>query len=174
MRRFSVIAVCVLAGCDTPVAPTTPSPLLNSAQPEASVVQSVKGGAHRWSGGEPFILSVQANKRADGSVTGSYHVDVKSLDASLDVTVTCMTVVGNHAWVGGIVRDSNTPLVAAGTSSYFYVIDTGEGSIGAIQLDIISALRLNDTPGNEQAFCTDQPLTLPSRRIEDGNVQVRG
>ncbi|HEX6315307.1 MAG TPA: hypothetical protein VFZ73_10635 [Gemmatimonadaceae bacterium] len=174
MRHLSVIAVCLLAACEGPVSPPPSTPLLNGAPPEHAVAQSVKGGAHRWSGGAPFILSVQANKRTDGSVSGSYHVDVKALNASFDVTVTCLSVVGNHAWIGGIVRDSNTPLVAAGTSSYFYVIDTGEGSIGAIQLDIISGLRLNDTPGNELTFCADQSLTLPSRRIDDGNVQVRG
>jgi hypothetical protein len=114
-----------------------------------------------------------ANKHADGSVSGRFHADAKSLNARLDVRVTCLTVVGRQAWVGGIIEASDHPQVQVGLSSYFYVIDTGEGAIGAIQQDIVSALRLNDAPGAEQVFCAERQTTLPFRRIEDGNVQVR-
>ena len=139
----------------------------------AGVTQSASGSAIRWTAGEPFIQSFVATKYADGRVTGRFHADAKSLNARFNVTVTCLSVVGSQAWIGGIISDSDTPLVQAGLASYFYVIDMGEGAIGAIQQDIVSALRINDVPGTEQTFCAERPTTLPSRRIEDGNVQVR-
>ena len=72
---------------------------------------------------------------------GGFHADAKSLNARFNVTVTCLSIEGNRAWIGGIISDSDTPLVRPGLASYFYVIDVGEGAIGAIQQDIVSALR---------------------------------
>ena len=177
MRRAALITVClVVVACGeqtTPVQPALEAPATPSATLAGPVVQSANGSAIRWTAGEPFLLSFVAQKHADGSVTGRFHADAKSLNARLDVTVTCLSVEGNRAWIGGIIEKSATPLVQPGLASYFYVIDIGEGAIGAIQQDIVSALRLNDVPGSELAFCANRPTTLPFRRIEDGNVQVR-
>ena len=176
MRRAAVVVVCVLVACSDgtpPTAASTRSPSSRSANVIAGVTQSAVGSAIRWTGGEPFIQSFVATKYADGSVSGRFHADAKSLNARFNVTVTCLSVAGNQAWIGGIISDSDTPLVQAGLASYFYVIDMGEGAIGAIQQDIVSALRINDAPGTQQTFCDERPTTLPTRRIEDGNVQVR-
>jgi hypothetical protein len=177
MRRsalfFCTFAAALSSACDGPVT----HPLATSAgssMNEAGVVQSAGGGAHRWTGGQPFILSFEANKRADGTVTGRYHVDFKVLSARFDVVVTCLSVVGNRAWVGGIIEKTDSPLVQVGTSSYFWVIDRGEGANGGIAPpDIISALILNDVPNAELQFCADRPVALPSRPIDDGNIRVR-
>lgn len=176
MRRAALITTCFIVGCGdgkSPVDSSIMAPGTRDASLTAGVVQSASGSPIRWTAGEPFILNFVANKHADGSVTGRFHADAKSLNIRLDATVTCLSVEGNHAWIGAIIEKSNSPLVQVGLASYFYVIDTGEGAIGAIQTDIVSALRLNDTPGSELTFCADRLTTLPSRRIEDGNVQVR-
>ena len=175
MRRVALLTVCVLTACgdrSTPIAGAIAAPSNRSAALAPGVVQSAGGSAIRWTAGEPFLLSFMAKKHADGSVTGRFHADAKSLNARFDVTVTCLSVEGNHAWIGGIVESSATPLIGVGLATYFYVIDIGEGAIGAIQQDIVSGLRINDTPGSEQAFCAARETTLASRRIEDGNVQV--
>jgi hypothetical protein len=156
------------AACATPDRPTSPLP---HASVDHGVIQSASGAAHRTTGDEPFILSFNANKRADGRVTGNYHVDVKASDVSFDVDVTCMAVVGNTAWIAGIISKSHAPLVREGTVSYFYVIDNGEGADAPP--DIASAVRINDRAGEDQTFCTLRPLLLPSRPVEFGNVQVR-
>ena len=176
MRRPTVVFLCFLAACgdqSSPVQPSRLTPGARSASTGSRVVQSATSSPIRWTAGEPFILTLAAHKHADGSVTGRFHADAKSLNARFDVTVTCLSVEGNTAWIGGIIESSATPLVQPGLASYFYVIDTGEGAIGAIQQDIVSGLRINDVPGSEQAFCDARETTLPSRRIEDGNVQVR-
>jgi hypothetical protein len=156
-----------------PIEPATRAPGNRSASLTPGIVQSASGSPIRWTAGEPFILTFVANKLADGTVSGRFHADAKYLNARFDARVTCLTVEGDHAWIGGIIESSATPLVQPGLASYFYVIDTGEGAIKAIQLDIVSALRINDTPGSEQTFCAEHATTLPSRRTEDGNVQVR-
>jgi hypothetical protein len=175
MRRFALVSACVLVACGDSHSPVWPS--VNSAASRAAsltaVTQSASGSPIRWTAGEPFILTFVANKYADGRVSGRFHADAKSLNARLDVNVTCLSVEDNRAWIGGIIEKSDNPLVQVGLASYFYVIDIGEGAIGAIQQDIVSALRLNDTPGSELTFCAGRPTTLPFRRIEDGNVQVR-
>jgi hypothetical protein len=81
-----------------------------------------------------------------------------------------MTVEGNTAWVAGHISDTNAGFVTVGTVSYFYAIDNGEG--GNAPADVISTARINDVAGEDQLFCADKPLLLPSFPIEQGNVQV--
>ena len=176
MRRAALLTACLVVGCgdqNIPAASAIVAPGNRSANLAPGIVQSVVGSPIRWTAGEPFILTVVANKHADGTVTGRFHADAKSLNVRVDVAVTCLSVEGNRAWIGGIIETSNSPLVQPGLASYFYVIDNGEGAIRAIQQDIVSGLRLNDVPGSEQTFCAERATTLASRRIEDGNVQVR-
>jgi hypothetical protein len=171
MRRFLLIAPLLVAACDRPASPTQPIALRSSANLEAGVVQSATGAAHRLSGDEMFILSFEANKLANGTVHGRYHVDLMASGVSFDVRVTCLSVVDNIAWVGGIIEKVNGPLVREGTVSYFYAIDKGEGE-GA-PADIVSGIRINDLAGRDEVFCTERPLLLSSRPIEFGNIQVR-
>lgn len=86
------------------------------------------------------------------------------------VDVTCMSVAGNQAWVGGIISRSDDPAVIVGTVSYFRAIDNGEGS-GLP--DQVSPARINDRAGEDILFCTQQPTGLPLRNVEHGNVQIR-
>lgn len=176
MRRISILAAALVVACEAPSvqAPERLVSVHEMARLESGVVQSVNAAALRWTAGEIFVQTLHAQKRTDGTVSGGFHADAKYLNARFDVTITCFEIDGNRAWIGGIVRDSDTPLIANGTATFFYVIDNGEGAIGAIQQDIVSAVRLNAPAGAELAFCGERPLTLPSRRIEDGNIQVRG
>jgi hypothetical protein len=180
MRRLLLIATAAsLAACDRPVnLPTelsSPDNASFDAVNETGVVQSASGGAIRFSGGEPFILTFEASRRSDGTLQGRYHVNVMRLDAKFDVVVTCMSIDDNRAWIGGVIEKSNNPLVVNGSASYFYAIDNAAGANGGVNPpDIISGLILNDTPGNELTFCNDQQLTIPSRAIDDGNIRIRG
>jgi hypothetical protein len=148
-----IIGVLFAAGCDNgriPAAPTAPA-LTGPATSFAGVVETATGSAHRirpLPDGELFVLTFTAAKRADGTTTGHAHVDRKDQDIAFDVDVTCLSVVGNVAWIGGIIRNARGGVARDGTVSYFYVIDNGEGSTAP--LDIASA--------------TD---------IAHGNVQVR-
>lgn len=168
-----LLVVVAAAACRDTLAVTEPS---LDATPQASlgdggVTESASGGAHRLSGGEMFVLAFSANKRADGTTTGRYHVDLQSIGATFDVVVTCLSVVGNRAWIAGIIEKSDHSLVREGTVSYFYAIDNGEGEVDPT--DIISGLRINDVAGEDLRFCAERPLLLSSRPIDFGNIQVR-
>ena len=175
MRVLTVVAVCLLAACDrgTPVGPLTGSSADRYAGSGGEVTQSAVGSAIRWTAGEPFLLSFVASKHADGSVSGRFHGDAKYVDARFDATITCASFNGNTAWIGAVIHASGSPLIQPGLSTFFYVTDVGEGAIGGLQQDIVSALRINAAPGEEQTFCATQPMNLPTRKIEDGNVTVR-
>jgi hypothetical protein len=80
-------------------------------------------------------------------------------------------VVGNTAWIAGTVRNARGAIPRDGTVSYFYVTDNGEGADAPP--DRASAIRINDLPGQDIAFCTDRPVVLPASDIAHGNVQVR-
>ena len=172
-----IIGTVVVAGCGydgrSPAAPTAPG-LTGAATSLEGVVESASGSAHRirpLPDGELFVLTFSAQKRADGTATGYAHVDRKDADVAFDVDVTCLSVVGNTAWIGGIIRNARGAVAQNGTVSYFYVIDNGEGTDAP--LDVASAIRLNDRDGEDLLFCTDRPLLLPATEIAHGNVQVR-
>jgi hypothetical protein len=138
------------------------------------VVASATGSAHRirpLPDGELWVLTFSARKFADGRVNGEAHVDRHDLGVSWSIDVTCLSVVGNTAWIGGIMRNSKGGLPVDGAISYFYVIDNGEGDNAAV--DRASAVRVNDVAGEDIAFCSSRPLLLPASDIAHGNVQVR-
>jgi hypothetical protein len=174
ITRFTGAALAVLTlACDTPIAaPDTAVEPFAASATHAGVIASATGAAHRIRGGEVWVLSFNAIKRADGHVTGQYRVDRKDIPVSFNVDVTCMSVSGNTAWIAGIIRNQSGDIAVNGTVSYFYVIDNGEGPNGGG--DIVSALRLNDVAGEDVLFCEDQPLLLPSAPVELGTVTVRG
>lgn len=173
---WSCLVVLVAVACsDSAVAPRVKAESLGS--PAASIggiVASANGSAHRirpLPDGELWVLTFSATKFADGSVNGVAHIDRHDLGVSWSVDVTCLSVVGNTAWIGGIIRNSKGGLPRDGTVSYFYVIDNGDGASDPV--DRASAVRLNDQAGEDIAFCTDRPLGLVATDIAHGNVQVR-
>jgi hypothetical protein len=136
---------------------------------------SATGSGHTLAGGAPRTFAFSAVSRADGSAAGNYEIVIHAIGAFFMVDVTCMRVLGNKAWVAGIIRKSNNPAVREGTVSYFWTIDGGEGPTA---VDIVSTARINDPLGEDQRFCSLMPdeatSGLPGNVVLRGNVQVRG
>lgn len=181
MRRLSyaLAALVGLSACqDTPTGAVDAADTHLARQGGSqTVVASATGSGHRVRNGRPLTFTFNAVRRADGSAEGRYYLDWQDLGPALDhqrlqvtVDVTCMSVSGNRAFIAGIITEVDGPIVQEGTVSYFYVTDNGEGSDA---VDEISALRLNDVAGEDEVFCTQQPVQLPSVPIERGNAQVR-
>ena len=163
------VSAAGLLACHQPTANTTPeSPLLSTAGP---VVASASGGAQRIRSDELWVLGFTAVRHADGSAHGNYHVDRQDLGVKFDVDVTCLSVVEDTAWIGGIIRKVDGPIVIEGTVSYFFVVDMGEGADAPA--DIASAIRINDRAGQDLVFCNDRPVGLSRGPIDFGNLQVR-
>jgi hypothetical protein len=145
----------------------------------AGVIESVTGSGHfTGSNGERVTFSYNAIRHGDGSVSGHYQINLRSLDASFKGPVTCMSVVGNHAWIGGIaekVRSGNPNLAALeGNDMWFQVQDNGEGSNDPPdQTTSIGVTPVGGPPGQAQAYCQAMPAPITFRPIEQGNIQVR-
>ena len=114
-------------------------------------------------------FTFHALARPQSGVAGSYKVVLAS-GLFFEADVTCLSVSGNTAWVGGRIRATNAAAVVVGSSSMFYAVDRGEGD-GAD--DQVSVAVFNAAAGTELAFCESQPLELAVMAVTDGNVQVR-
>jgi hypothetical protein len=130
----------------------------------------VTGSGHIDAGDGVRNFTFHAVLRPDGSVSGSYQILRTDLGTEFSVDVTCLSIVGNQAWIGGIIASTNDPVVRVGTVSYFYAIDNGEGS--DVPADIVSLARINDLAGRDVEFCTTRPTLLPPRTVQMGNVQI--
>lgn len=143
--------------------------VLGQAAPAASdrVVSSANGSGHITAGGERRTFAFTATERADGTVKGQAQVISRSLDTVVHLEIDCLRVVGNVAHMSGIISRSSNPAEApVGEMRRFVVKDNGEGS--ASPPDLISTIPVN--PAGET--CRNSTL-VPTRPVEDGNVQVR-
>ncbi|HEY2954002.1 MAG TPA: hypothetical protein VGK89_01990 [Candidatus Eisenbacteria bacterium] len=64
---------------------------------------------------------------ADGVVTGEAEFQHRDLGVHNHVEITCLTVIGNDAWIGGVIRESNIPELV-GVQIVWRVQDNGEGT----------------------------------------------
>jgi hypothetical protein len=177
LRTLSVFFGTIASACEvTPGFTPTAAEALNMGSFEASelagVGPSATGSGHYYVADELRTLAFSAVGHADGTASGEYEIDVHATGVRFHVTVTCLSVRGNTAWIAGIIDRSSGPPVQEGTVSYFYAVDNGEGANAAA--DTVSVARINDVPGAAQEFCTTQPLLLPPRAVVHGNVAVRG
>lgn len=162
--------VSIVAACQQSTAVGPESLRLDVGGP-GPVVASASGGIQRIRGDDLWVMGFNAVRHADGSATGNYHVDRQDLGIKFDVDVTCLSVVGDTAWIGGVIRKVDGPVVIEGTVSYFFVVDKGEGSDAPV--DVASAIRINDVAGQDLVFCRDRPVQLSRGPIDFGNLQVR-
>lgn len=116
-------------------------------------------------------FTFHAVRAADGSAKGSYKIERTDNGQYLITDVTCASVSGDTAWVGGIIAETNIPIIVVGSVSYFFAVDNGEGAGGVP--DRISLARINDRDGEDILFCTQRPALLPTLAVAKGNVQVR-
>ena len=109
-------------------------------------------------------FSFFARNNADGTTSGQYQVDNQSVSGSKEAgTVTCLEVVGNEAWIGGVITHSTIP-GREGTPRVFRVVDRGDGS----PPDQASLLVVGDAT----LTCHTRP-PLPLEDLERGNIKVR-
>ena len=112
-----------------------------------------------------------ARVNADGSADGWYtYRDVEDgLVFDAKGPVTCLTVIGNDAWIGGVIEASNDPTVT-GLGAWWHVTDNGEGANDPA--DITTFLGIGSLAAT-QAFCDNHPAYRFPFAIDGGNIQVR-
>jgi hypothetical protein len=105
-----------------------------------------------------------ARNHADGTTSGEYQIDNRSESGSRERgVVTCLSVEGNEAWIGGVITHSTIP-GREGTARVFRVIDRGDGT----PPDQASLLIVGDAT----VTCHTRPL-IPVEDLESGRIEVR-
>jgi hypothetical protein len=175
MKRLSVTVAAltlVALGCDAS-APTTP-PSSISAPGGALFAGEGNGVVHRATvGGHDLDLaentdanfSLVAIEHRNGEVTGQWTDQFGQGEGGIHVTVNCLRVIGNNAWVSGIIKSGSFGGVDfTGLPAITRVADLGTSHNDppdAISFSFIG----NPTP------CTAAP-PLPLLPMTDGQVKV--
>lgn len=120
---------------------------------------------------QPFTFTVRIH--ADGSVAGRFnYTQVRDGGEPLVVkgSLDCATIVGNQAWVGGVIEESSRDSLV-GLDMWFQVQDNGEPGSGG-EPDMSSTIGAGG-PGTGDAYCADAPVVRFPFFLDAGNVQVR-
>jgi hypothetical protein len=129
---------------------------------------SATGSGHFWVNDELRTFTFSALTHEDGTVTGEAQLDAHATDFSEHVSVNCLEVDGNQAFISGTITDSSRPDFVGGTA-LFSVQDNGEGSDAAP--DRISLLASRG-PGSPLPPLDCNDHLPPNEPVEAGNVQV--
>ena len=86
------------------------------------------------------------------------------VDFDLRGDVTCLSVTGNRATIGGVVERSKLPTMPAGSGVLIFVVDNGEGSNAP--RDAFRIQRLDSPP----RVCP--PVSIPEVPTDQGNFVV--
>ena len=118
------------------------------------------------------VFGFNARLKADGSADGwfTYRELDDGSPYTADGPVTCLTVIGNDAWIGATIEHSNDP-ASVGMGSWWHVTDNGEGS--SDPRDVTTFLGVG-TQERTRAFCSSHPPYAHPFPIDRGNIQVQG
>ncbi len=138
---------------------------------QAQVVESATGAGHITLGSALRTFSFNAVERADGSVMGKIHFNNRANRQVLHGEVECLSVVGNTAYLSGVITKSRIP-GRVGLTFATAVQDNGEGQDAPPDMSTLVVQGVFAVPAEE--VCELQSLfAQPLLPIESGNVQVR-
>ncbi|MEO6056079.1 MAG: hypothetical protein ABIQ49_04495 [Gemmatimonadales bacterium] len=165
-------AVAATAACGDRNELTAPD--ISAAAGASNVVASVNGSGHlSRPDGTSRIFTLSARKYADGTVSGTYNLEIAGHDTPVRVkgNITCLVVAGSSAYIGGDVDRFDTnpfPTVPGGIA--VEIIDNGEG--GGASRDLLSPAFFTETQQEVLDYCAD-PAPGPVSPTDRGNFQVR-
>ena len=172
LRSLAVLlfGVTVLA-CESAVEPTAPVSSLQFAKSGRAPVAQVSAGGKAdisdfFPGFPPEFFAFNASVDADGNAKGQFQADFTIPDARLHVEISCLSVSGNQAWIGGRVTHSDRFRV--GLPLLWSVVDNGEGKNAAAP-DRISGFGVGDP-----STCVEQNPGFEPIFDWSGNIQVKG
>ncbi|WP_138429051.1 hypothetical protein [Fodinibius saliphilus] len=164
-----ILMVALIAiGCESEVS----SPDINDTVTTPDMVMTAKGGpiAKATGSGHFDIADELRNfaftaKAYDGGAKGQWQLTNRFLDVTTHGVVKCLSVVGNTAWVGGMITSSSNGIFE-GLETGFRVVDNGNGGSGTP--DQISLVFIGI---DAEAFCNNMPA-VGLNTVENGNVNV--
>ena len=142
------------------------------------VVSRVDGHTYVLLGPSVFGVTVQqdpleytAEGRDDGSVRGRWRYDYfeAGVETTFSGSVTCLTVRGNRAWIGGPITASSDPSMI-GQGAWWQVADNGTGRHPVVP-DRTTFAGIG-TIAQTQAYCADAPEPHFIFDVQQGSVRV--
>ena len=169
MRRLILIGSVAAAAVLTSV---------GAAAGEGNGVVASASGGYGMSGtaaGSTFVIhpfTFNVRVYADGSVDGRFnYTQVRDgVELSTSGSLDCATIVGNQAWVGGVIEQSSRENLI-GLDMWFQVQDNGEP--GSDETPDMSSTIGAGGPGTGDQYCADAPVVRFPFFLETGNLQVR-
>jgi hypothetical protein len=145
----------------------------------SSVAAQVDGQTYVLLGPSVFGVTVQqdplayhAIKLADGTVRGRWRYDYwqAGQETTFSGPVTCMSVSGNRAWIGGPITDSSDP-TQLGMGAWWQVADNGTGPHPVIP-DRTTFAGIG-TMSQTIAYCNDEPAPHFIFDVQLGGLSVK-
>lgn len=178
MRAQLLLIVCAGAGalgCGNPAEVSAGSASTAALASAASpIVHRVTGGGRLdlsafGSHLPPETYGINASIDADGIVGGQVEMQFSEPALTLHVEVTCLSVSGNDAWIGGAVTHTSDPTGhPEGMELFFRVQDNGEG--GRAPADRMSGV----FTGRQASRClVHPPIAAADFEFVGRGIQVR-
>jgi hypothetical protein len=132
------------------------------------VAELVTGSGNFRIDGRLRTFAFTARRHGEGSVRGEWQLLNRALGAKAHGNITCVTVVGNQAWLGG-----TTERIGGGTGGEvgWRIVDNGSGATAPA--DQISLAFVGREPGFAADYCATAPLEPGLFDVEAGNLQIR-
>jgi hypothetical protein len=134
---------------------------------------SASGGAHLVVHDVFGLQTLELQTFSFNARAGGGNFEYREIDDgapfSASGAVTCLTVIGKDAWIGGVISKSNDPTYV-GVGAWWHVTDNGEGS--KAPADITTFMGAG-TLAETTAFCDTHPAYKHPFPIDHGNIQVR-
>jgi hypothetical protein len=117
-------------------------------------------------------ISFDARVAPNGRASGNWHQQFRSRvpESRVFVKVTCMTVVGNEAWMAGYATQAGGE-ANIGRPFGLRVVDNGEGA-GAVD-QMTRMIWEGGLGGGASDYCENMPTTHKLWPLAAGNIQVR-
>lgn len=165
--KYALMASLALAACDG----TATEPLARRADLQGGNVVATVTGAAQFHNEQGFYrrMEISASKDHAGVTSGTLQWVAGA--AIIRGTITCLTVQGNVAWVGGVVESARFTAVPAGSEFHMAIVDNGEGHGAQDQTTSRPFLK---APGAAQAFCAAAAPPAGLFAMDNGNVRIQG
>ena len=175
-RSLVCVLTIVAGGCSgdfelaDPDLSNLPAPALGLTG-GAGPSEHVTGSGHfRLPGGELRTFAFSAGRQRDGSADGQFQINNRAFPAHAHGYITCFTVMGNDAWIGGIITSSNDPELV-GLVSRWQVEDNGQGRNASP--DRINQIPLGTGPGADLVYCEETPDEFTElHEVDSGNIEI--
>jgi hypothetical protein len=173
-RKISTMACAIALLCGA----VTTSSAAATAATDRQVIAKVSGHTYVLLGPSVFGVTVQqdplsyaATRYSDGSVRGewSYRYWEAGVLTTFSGPVTCLTVRGNRAWVGGPITKSSD-VTQLGSGAWWQVADNGSGRHPVVP-DRTTFAGIG-TLDRTQAYCDSAPEPKFIFDVQEGGLRV--